>query len=89
MAELNKPHSVIVHEFRMGDVEDPDLYAAQPLWDWQQSEIGQWVMEHAIETPSWHRTLDISSFGHAYRIVAEFNSRDYTYWAMKWGCLTK
>ena len=38
---------VVVHEFPMGDVEDPDLYAAQPLWDWQNSEAGAWVMEHA------------------------------------------
>jgi hypothetical protein len=25
----------------MGDVEDPELYAAQPLYEWQQTEQGQ------------------------------------------------
>jgi hypothetical protein len=47
---------VKVHEFNMGDVEDPDLYAAQPLYEWQQSEQGKWIMEHAVEPPFWHRT---------------------------------
>jgi hypothetical protein len=27
----------------MGDVEDPDLYAAQPLYDWQTSEMGEFM----------------------------------------------
>jgi hypothetical protein len=35
---------ICVHEFTMGDVEDPDLYAAQPLIEWEKSESGQWVM---------------------------------------------
>jgi hypothetical protein len=43
--------TVPVHEFRMGDVEDPDVYAAGPLLDWQKSAAGAWVMEHAVEVP--------------------------------------
>jgi hypothetical protein len=39
---------VVVHNFPMGDVEDPDLYAASPLYEWQQSEAGAWVMAHAV-----------------------------------------
>ena len=27
---------ICVHEFPMGDVEDPDLYAAQPIWPQNQ-----------------------------------------------------
>ena len=59
-----------VHEFTMGDVEDPDLYAAEPMWKWQSSEMGQWVMEHAVETPFWHRHVDPYSYGYKYYIVA-------------------
>ena len=36
----------IAHEFRMGDVDDPDLYAAVPLIEWEKSEPGQWLMEN-------------------------------------------
>jgi hypothetical protein len=38
---------MIVHRFRMGDVEDAQLYAAGPIIMWQQSEAGAWVMEQA------------------------------------------
>lgn len=78
-------HKIVVHTFNMGDVDDPDLYAAQPLWEWQQSEQGQWVMAHAIETPEWHRQVDYARFGHTYAIVAKLIGRDYTFWVMKWG----
>lgn len=75
---------VKVHEFSMGDVEDPDLYAAVPLSDWQKSEAGQWVMEHAVETPFWHRMSDPGSYGYKYYIIARLAEHDQTYWALKW-----
>lgn len=80
--------TVVVHEFRMGDVDDPDLYAAEPLWQWQNSEVGAWVMKHAVETPEWHRQIDSNSFGWQYRIVAKLKAKDYTYWSIKWKKLT-
>jgi hypothetical protein len=88
--EAHGPLIVTVHKFRMGDVEDPDLYAAEPLWQWQNTEMGAWVMANAVQTPSWHRLIDPSSFGWTYTILAELSPKDYTYWWVKWGCeLTK
>jgi len=75
---------VVVHEFGMGDVEDPDLYAAQPLHDWQQSEQGKWVMEHAVETPFWHRHVDPYEYGYRYYVVARLSEQDQLYWTLKW-----
>jgi hypothetical protein len=78
-------HKVVVHRFRMGDVEDPDLYAAQPLWDWQQSEQGKFVMEHAIETPSWHRQHDQFNYGYEYAIMAELEKKKLSEFYLRWG----
>lgn len=78
-------HKVIVHTFSMSDVEDPEIYAAQPLWEWQQSEQGKWVMAHAIESPVWHRHNDLSSYTIRYAITAKLRGRDYTFWQLKWG----
>lgn len=75
---------IAVYSFSMGDVEDPDLYAASPMSDWQNSEMGQWVMEHAVETPFWHRQTDPASFGWKYYIIARLKEQDATYWALKW-----
>lgn len=75
---------VKVGELRMGDVEDPDLYIAQPLLEWQNSEEGSWVMEHAAEPPFWHRQLNPYTFGWTYYIIARLSEQDETYWTLKW-----
>jgi hypothetical protein len=74
---------VVVHTFTMGDVDDPDLYAAQPLWDWQESEQGKWVMEHAVETPVWHRIVDHFDRGYRYKVTAKFQGARLTEWLLR------
>ena len=76
---------VVVHHFPMGDVEDPDLYAADPLYKWQQSEAGTWIMEHAVEPPFWTRQTDVGSYGYRYYVVARLKEQDQTYFKLKWG----
>ena len=83
--KVHKIHTVVVHRFRMGDVEDPDLYAAQPLWEWQESEMGKWVMERAVDTPEWHRQMDQLQYHMQYAVVAKMKDVDYTFWVLKWG----
>jgi hypothetical protein len=74
---------ICVHEFTMGDVEDPDLYAAEPIMDWQDSEAGKFVMEHAVESPYWIRAIDHSSYGHRYRIMARLSEQNQTFFRLK------
>ena len=78
-------HKVVVHAFSVGDVEDPEIYAAQPIWDWQQSDPGKFVMEHALETPSYHQQLDYNSFGYRYAITAELESKKLSEFYLRWG----
>jgi hypothetical protein len=76
---------VVVLQFTMGDVEDPDLWAAEPMWNWQQTDAGKWVMENSSETPVWHRDLDTNTYGYRYKIVAELTEEHTTYYNLKWG----
>ena len=78
-------HKVVVYQFSMGDVEDPDLYAAQPMWDWQESDQGKFVMKHAVDQPEWHRQLDHASYGYKYAIVAELEAKKLSEFYLKWG----
>ena len=78
-------HKVVVHTFTMGDVEDPDLYAAEPLWKWQDSEQGKFVMEHAVDQPEWHRQLDHTSYGYRYAITAELEAKKLSEFYLRWG----
>jgi len=81
--KLYEVKEITVHEFTMGDVEDPDLYAAEPLYNWQKSEQGQWVMKNALETPSWYRMTDHVAFGYKYAIRAKFIGPKITEWYLK------
>ena len=74
----------IVHTFRMGDVEDPDLFVGQPIWEWQQTEMGKWIMENSAPTPSWHRYADPMTYGYEYHIVAYLTPKQLTYWKLKY-----
>lgn len=76
---------IVVHTFNMGDVDDPDLYAAEPLYQWQISAHGKWVMEHALETPMWSRMGDPMYYGHKYIITATFDSKTLTEYYLRFG----
>jgi len=73
---------VCVHEIRMGDVEDPDLWVASPIYDWQQTEPGKFVMEHAVEKPYWISGVDYTSYGTVYKIMARLSEQNETFWRL-------
>ena len=79
-----KISDVVVASFTVGDVEDPDLYAGESIYQWQQTEAGRWVMEHAVEQPFWHRMMEPMAWGHRYYIVARLKEPDELYWTLKW-----
>jgi hypothetical protein len=74
----------LLYQFNMGDVEDPELYAAEPLWNWQQTEYGKWCMEHCIETPSWRMQTDHVTYGYKCIVWGELTAQDYTFHQLKW-----
>lgn len=77
--------TIVVHEFSMGDVEDPDLHAAEPLINWEKSEIGQWVMKNACDTPAWYRMADPVQYGYKYQIRAKLMGPALTEWLLRNG----
>jgi len=76
--------TIVVFEFSVGDVDDPDLYAASPLWDWQQTDTGKWVMDNAIETPQWGRVNDYRTYSIRYRVIAKLKDTDATFFKLKY-----
>jgi hypothetical protein len=77
--------TVVVHEFMLGEVDDPDLYAAPSLWDWQNSEVGEWVMANATETPQWGRQAgQFDNWGYRYRVTAQLTEQDATFFKLKY-----
>lgn len=74
---------VIVKQIRMGDVEDPDLMVAQPIWEWQQTEAGKYIMKHSVPEPMWLRSFDTTSYGYTYSIKAYLAPEEVTFFELK------
>lgn len=76
---------ITFHRFRMGDVDDVDIYAAEPIWQWQQTDKGRWVMEHA-HSLTYHTQPDASFWGHDVVIRGEIaDPRKVTEYYLRWG----
>lgn len=79
-------HRVVVHRFKVSsDVDDPDVYAAQPLWEWEKSDQGQFVMNNAIDKPEWQRHSNVLSFSYEYVIIAKLEKKKLSEFYLKWG----
>ena len=76
-------HKVVVHRFRMSDVEDPDIYAAEPIWQWQNTEAGKFVMEHAVEQPEFHKHMDVSVYGWSFAITEKLEKKKLSEYYLK------
>ena len=69
----------------MGDVDDIDIYVAEPIYQWQQTEQGRWVMEHAQDL-TYHTSADPSTFGCRVSIRGRINEGlELTAYLLKYG----
>jgi hypothetical protein len=73
----------VFHSFRMGDVEDPELYSAPPILAWQKTEQGQWVMEHCPD-PQYRFCADPHTFGHRCELFGPLNEKNAVLFLLKW-----
>jgi len=74
-----------VHEFTITAQEDPEIYAAGPLYDWEHSEMGQWVMKNSKITPSFNIVTSLDIYGYRCYITADLEGEALTFFKLKWG----
>ena len=79
----------ILHEFNMGDVEDPWLYVAFPLHDWEESEAGAWAMKNSVGECSFAVSTDPYNFGYRVTVYGDLYEHDHTYYRLKYYDFTK
>lgn len=76
---------IVVHQFTVDELDDPELYAAQPLYEWEQSEKGQWIMKNSREPPIWQRNPIQNTYETNYKIVATLTGTALTEWLIRYG----
>lgn len=78
-------HKVVVHRFNISDVDDPEIYAAEPIMRWEKSDSGKFVMEHAVEVPVWRQHVNYETYGYQYVIIAELEAKKLSEFYLRWG----
>ena len=72
-----------LHQFRMGDVDDVEIYVAQPIYEWQQTEAGKWCMEHA-ENLHYLTGFDPGGWGYRITITGDLEDKLATEYLLRW-----
>lgn len=67
----------------MGDVEDPELYAAFPLSEFMSTEKGLWIKENCPD-PRYIIRPDANTFGQKIIVYGEVLERAATEYYLKW-----
>jgi hypothetical protein len=72
----------VVHRFTMSDVDDPDIYVAQPIYEWQQTEQGKWVMKNGHD-PQYHMHMEPMTYGYVVTITAHITPKRWTEYCLR------
>ena len=76
-------HRIIACRFTIHEFDDPDIYAAEKLREWEQSDAGQWIMSDSLETPTWYRQSNYAIMGYIYIVVAWLSAENVTFFNLK------
>jgi hypothetical protein len=68
----------------MGDVDDVEVYAAGPIYDWLQTDAGKWASEHCDDL-SWYTMPDPNSFGYIVRLRGSITDQHATEYYLRFG----
>jgi len=68
----------------MGDVDDVEVFAAQPIYEWMQTEEGQWVHERC-EDLTWHTVANPMAFGWTILIRGSITDQHATEYYLRFG----
>lgn len=75
---------IVVHKFHVREFEDPDLWAAKELYEWEISTQGYWVLERALNHPEWHLQLQSDSISLLCVIIADLEPIHVTEFLLRW-----
>jgi len=81
--KVYEKHTVTVASLCMDYNDDPYVLAAEPIYKWQQTEAGKFIMEHALEKPVFHCMTEPHSLQTRIRIVATLSGKDLTFYRLK------
>ena len=74
---------ITFHSFRIGDTDEPELYAMYPIKEWLGTPKGEWVNEHCKDL-SWHLLPDEDNYGYKVILRGSITDHQATEYFLKW-----
>ena len=74
---------IVFATFNMGDVEDPEIYIAQPIWEFQQTPKGKWMIENCKD-PVYNIGPCPETYGYRAVIYGEVEDQLATEFYLRW-----
>ena len=74
---------ITFHTFGLGDVEDPELYAALPLGEFMATEKGQWIRDNCRD-PQYVIRPDPHTYGTKVMVYGEVEEPAATEYFLRW-----
>jgi hypothetical protein len=68
----------------MGDVDDPELYAALPLGEFMATEKGQWIRDNCAD-PQYIIRPDPHSYGTKVIVYGQVHEKAAVFFNLRWG----
>ena len=68
----------------MGDVDDVEIYAAQPIYEYLQTEQGKWVQERCKDL-TWHTRENPDTYGWTVVIRGSITDQHATEYYLRYG----
>lgn len=74
---------IVFATFNMGDVEDPEIYIAQPIYEFQQTDKGRWMMENCKD-PTYQISPCPETYGYRAVISGMVEDQLATEFYLRW-----
>lgn len=75
---------VLVHSFFLSDIEDPEIFAGEPIIEFKKTDKGQWLCEHGELEMSYDIINDPVIMGYRVNLNVWLSEKDLTYYNLKW-----
>ena len=75
--------NIVFHTFGIGDPDDPEIYAAQPLYEFMKTTKGQWIKKNCLD-PKYVIRADVHTFGQRVIVYGEVDDILATEYYLRW-----
>ena len=74
---------IIFAKFNLGDVEDPEIYAAFPIYEFKQTPKGRWMIENCPE-PVYDISMNYDTYGYQVVLHGKVEDQLATEFYLRW-----